>query len=231
MSDMLNVQLGSTSAGASAPGPSVPDAPDAPAWPELVLPAGAEEQPDGSVLLTLDYPVTIQFRGQNDASETIRSLSLHRLTGADVHRFFAVNERRLAGVSLAAATGMAPSRVAMIVKLMDASDLNAANAVVSALLDMGDGLPERAEVTDTGVVLPLLVPTADRAELTFRRLTGGDLEAAASTKDSIALIVSRVFAMTPKEAREMLDEMDGADAVGVVRVVGFLSGNGRVTGR
>lgn len=224
----LDIDL-SGRAGASAPvSSSVALVPELPV---LDLPAGAVAREDGSVELTLDYPITIAVRGAEDKAETIEHLVLRRMTGADVRRMTEGSAKRGTALALAASAGMNAARMALIAARMDASDVNAANAVVSALLDIGEDLPERAREVDRTVVLPLLFPVGERDVLVFRRLTGADLQAIAGAKDVICQALARAAGMSPAEARELFDAMDGADAMGVQRVIGFLSGTGRMTGR
>lgn len=215
-------------------GAASPDAAPAPGVAEvplLDLPAGAEAQPDGSVVLTLEYPVTVAFRGAEDKARIVTSLTLRRLSGADVRRMTEASAKRAMPMALAASAGETPARMALLTGLMDASDVNAASAVVSALLDIGDDLPERAREDGRTVVLPLLFPVPDREEIVFRRLTGADLLAIGGAKDVVCQALARSAGMSPAEARELFDALDGADAMGVQRVIGFLSGTGRTTGR
>ena len=197
--------------------------------PLMELPRGAEAF-DAHVVLTLDFPVTVQFRGQEGA-ETLTALTMMRLTGADVRRVTEAPAARGASVALAASLRWTPARTALVLSLMDASDAAAAHAVVAALLDVGDGLPERARDEGARVVLPLLVPVGERTEIPFRRLTGADLQAIAAGKDVVTQALARAAGLSPVEARDLFDTLDGADAMGVSRVVGFLSGSGRMTGR
>jgi hypothetical protein len=204
--------------------------------PLLDLPEGAEMQPDGSVRLNLDYPVTLAFRGAPGATpgagETIDHLTLRRLTGADVVKVLEAPGARFTAVALAASTGFAPARVALLTERMDASDMTAAGAVVAALLDTGEGLPERAHTDDDGsIVLPLLVAQGERTEIVFKRITGADLQAIGAAKVMLPVALSRAARMPLPEARALFAELDGADAIGVSRIVGFLSGSGRMTGR
>ncbi len=197
--------------------------------PLLDLPRGAEAV-GGQVVLRLDYPVELRFRGA-PSGETLSALTMMRLTGADVRRVTDAPAARGAAVALAASLRWTPARTALVLGLMDASDAAAAHAVVAALLDVGDGLPERAREEDGRVVLPLLFLVGERTEIVFRRLTGADLQAIAGGKDVLTQALARAAALSPAEARELFDTLDGADAMGVSRVVGFLSGSGRMTGR
>lgn len=229
----LNISL---DPGVPADGFAQPDAPAPAAVPALVaeLPDGASVQPDGSVLLHLAYPVQLAFRAAGDAgakAEAIDRLSFRRLTGADVGKITAAADARATMVALGCALGWTPARVALLMERIDAADMTAAAAVIAALLEPGDGLPERAREEDGKVVLPLLVPVGGVNEITFRRITGADLQAIARAKDMLPTALARASRIPLPEARTLFDEMDGADAIGVSRVVGFLSGTGRTTGR
>jgi len=227
----IDLSGGQTANGGGASAPALSADRAAPELPLLDLPAGAEQLPNGDVCLTLDYPVTIAVRGKEDDGETITALTLRRLAGVDLRRITDASAARGPAIALAAASGLTQARMALVLSRMDASDVNAANMVVGALLDIGEGLPERAREDGREVVLPLLFPVGERDEIRFRRLNGADLQAIAAGKDTLTHALGRAAGMSPVEARELFDALDGADAMGVSRVVGFLSGSGRTSGR
>ncbi len=202
------------------------------------LPEGAEENPDGTVTLTLSTPVTLAFRtaiGAVAQSDQIETLLFHRLTGAQARRYFQLGGRRGSKAMIAASTGMTEAKFALLNARIDAADQNACFAVIGALLDFDAGLPSQAtENLDGTITLPLR-PSPEGAEvpdsLTFRRLTGADRDAIASAKDSLLTGVQRASGMKIADADALLNEIDGADVLAAHRVVLFLSTSGRRTGR
>ena len=203
--------------------------------PPLELPDGAVANPDGSVTLTFEAPVTIEFKAPGGAArtETYSSFLLRRMSGKT---FRAMMESKTGGdLALARSSGLSPARLSLITDRMDAGDLMAARETIRELLGRPDGtLPEHAVVTDEAVTLPLLWPVDGGeapAELVFRKLVGGDLKRIALAEDTLAQTVHVATGLTPKEAKALLDIMDAADCAAVNGVVGFLAGSGRRTGR
>ena len=207
----------------------------------LALPRGATLDRDGSVVLILDYPVTIKFRKPGNATpieQAFNQIRLHRLHGSDMRRVLDA-KGRAATLALALSAHMTEAKIALLQKRMDASDVSAASSVVAALCGFSadSGLPENAEITPEGAVrLKLVYPVEPegfepRDELMLRRLTGEDLQAISQAKDTLITAIARGTGMTPREANAVFDAMDALDIMGAQRVVGFLSGNGRTTGR
>jgi hypothetical protein len=205
----------------------------------LDLPEGAEAQPDGSVLLTLSYPRTIrQKRAGMDAHDEIyESLVLHRLTGADVRAVMAASESRAVQVAVAKSLRMRAPDAAVLMDRLDGADFTAVGEVVTALLGMGQpGLPDQVEEVDGTYVLPLreAVDHPDGGgvlELVFKRLTGQDLIEIGRAKDTLPTAIARSTGIKLSSVQTMFDAMDGADVMACNRVIGFLSRNGRKTGR
>lgn len=202
----------------------------------LDLPPGCALNADGSVTVTFDRPATVRFRtGSEEKTETHEGLTLRRLTGAQVLK--AIEAKKTGTVALAFAAGLSPARLALLTDRADAADVTRLMNVVSELLGgLGEGLPEHAAETEDGVTLPLRDLATDgddgvHESLTFRRLTGGDLEAMAGAKDTLQVGIHRATGLTLKAVKGMLPVMDGADVMDAQRVIGFLSGSGRRTGR
>lgn len=205
------------------------------------LPDGAQWRQDGGITLTFGTPVTLTYRtasGEPAKSEEFHLLVLRRLTGADMRKVLGVGSRS-ADIALALSAGLPQAKMALLTDRMDAADFRAVQDALAALLEMGEGLPARAEEQDDGSVrLALREPATDsdgvtHAELLFHRLKGGDLVAMGNAKDREALAVgiARACGLTPKAAQGLFEAMDAADVIAAQRVIGFLSGAGRRTGR
>ena len=202
--------------------------------PEMDLPTGAEQQGDGSVLLILDVPVTLS--STTGVAELFEHLVLHRLTGADMRKVLDAKDGTK--TMLARSLNLAPARLALLYGKMDAADVAAATKVVAEMVGFGEGLPEQAvKNADGSIDLPLLFPVelddGPAPALKFHRLTGGDLDALKRTTgvQTLLTLLSRALKKPLKEIDALFDGMDGADVVAAQRVAGFLSGNGRLTGR
>jgi hypothetical protein len=201
---------------------------------DMELPTGAVLDPHGSVTLTLDYPISL--RGPS-GEEQIEHLTMCRLTGVDMRKV--LDAKDSTKVMLGRAVGFTPARLALLYARADASDMAAATKVVAEMVGFGEGLPDNAEKNEDGTIaLPLHMPVApdggDLVEtLLFRRLTGADLDALKRTTgvQTLLTLLARSLRRTPKEMGELFDIMDGRDIVAAQRVTGFLSGNGRLTGR
>jgi hypothetical protein len=207
----------------------------------LPLPEGATRNADGTVTLTLAYPVTLTFRlpgGPEVQQKSFAELVLRRLTGLDMRRVIGARGGRSAQVALARSADLSEARIALLYAKMDASDISAANAVVASLcgFDTEEGLPASAVTGDDGAItLPLSAPVepqgfAPRHDLVFRRLRGDDLIAISQSKDLLPTAMARATGLSPKEANAVFDAMDAADIMAMQRVVGFLSGSGRRIG-
>lgn len=204
----------------------------------LDLPRNAVLNDDGSVTLTFEFPRDLQFKAVGGAvvkTEHHDHLVLRRLRGPDVVKILA--SKRSNETALALACGISAARVSLLLDAMDAADATAARNVVAELLGgLGDGLPAHAQPTDAGYTMPLRDPvTTDDGDqygaLSFRRLTGGDLKVIGEASDTIAISIHRACGLTIKQAKDLLALMDGADTMDVNRVIGFLAGIGRQTGR
>ena len=164
------------------------------------------------------------------------SLTFRRLGGTDVQRM--MDGKNATDLAISLATGLTPAKFALLKREMDSADLGAAEQIINELL--GDvtkpGLPPHAQETDEGIRLPLYFPADDGAgqgytELLFKRMNGADRQAIAQAADTLSAALHRSTGMTPKTAKELIRRMDGIDAVAAQRVIGFLSGSGRPTGR
>lgn len=204
----------------------------------LDLPRNATLNDDGGVTIALDTPVTLEFRAVGGGTvQTVdyHELTLRRLKGVDIARVLLA--KNSIDVAIARATGLSPARTALLLERMDAADVTTVRETIAALLGgMEDGLPRHAQEIDRKVHLPLRDPVDDGDglsldKLTFRRLNGGDLKAIGEAKDTLAAALQRACGLTPKQAGAVFEAMDGADAMDAQRVVGFLSGLGRKTGR
>ena len=207
------------------------------------LPDGAERNADGTVTLKLAYPVTLSYRapgGPEVKQEHFASVHMRRLTGRDMRQVLAARGVRASQVAMACASGLSAAKMALLFGKMDASDNTAMQAVVGYLIDLDaeDGLPAGAEENEaTGnITLPLAEPVSPdgfdaRHELVFRRLRGEDLIAISQAKQMLPAALARGTGMAPREADAVFDAMDAADIMAMQRVVGFLSGSGRRSGR
>jgi len=224
-------------AGEPAPGASIPVLNEE--LPPLDLPPRATQQADGTILLELEFPKTLEFRpvggGAAVRSERFESLTFRRLKGPEVRRLMDV--KNATDMAVAISTGLTASKYALLRQRMDSADVGAAEKIVSELLgDMSrQGLPAHADETPDGIRLPLFFPAADgdgatHTELLFKRLTGADRQAIANAQDVLGEAIRRAVGITPKAAKELVNDMDGADVVATQKVIGFLSGNGRRTG-
>jgi hypothetical protein len=204
----------------------------------LNLPANAVQNADRSVVLTLIAPKLFRYseRGQIQES-TIETLLLHRLNGVDVAKMRAARDPT--NTALALSLGWSAAKLDLLMKVLDARDLGAAEDVLGAFLDMSDvgGLPEHAEETAEGVVLPMAEHPAEDAagtsynSFTFKFLTAAQMRQAKDAPDRLVWAVSFATGLTPKDAKDVLSSMDGADAMAMSRVARFLSSAGRQTGR
>ena len=203
----------------------------------LSLPANAVLNPDGSVTLTLIAPTMLRYSRQGAlAEERIEALTMRRLNGIDVGKMRAARDPT--NMALALSFGYSPAKLDLLLRELDARDAGAAEDILGEFLDMSDagGLPSHAEQTEAGVVLPMVEhPASDEAggsydSFTFRYLTAAEMRQAKDAPDRLAWAVSFATGLTPKAAKEVLASMDGADAMAMSRVVGFLSRGGRKTG-
>ena len=104
------------------------------------LPAHAQRQPDGSIILPLLYPVALNFR--NGAGETVKEevfeqLHMHRMTGADMRAITSTGAGSRIVVSIARSARINEGKMGPLFDRMDAADVNAAGQVVSFFLDGG----------------------------------------------------------------------------------------------
>ena len=103
------------------------------------LPKRAVRNADGTVTLTLAYPVVLKFRkGQGEVTEErYEQLVMHRLTGADMRAISAASRETLTTVAIARSTRLSEGKMAAVFDRMDGSDALAAGQVVSAFLGNG----------------------------------------------------------------------------------------------
>lgn len=126
---------------AARPAPASPDAEVVELQEEAdgKLPPRAEPQPDGSVILPLDHPVTLAFRraGSPDVrEERFERLHLRRLTGADMRAIAAAGEN--AGVvAIARSARIDQQKFNALFDRMDGADAHAASRVVEHFLGNG----------------------------------------------------------------------------------------------
>lgn len=200
--------------------------------PVMDLPAGAEQNGDGSVTLTLDYPKTLTFRdGSKEVKLPIDTVTFHRISGADARKFMAAKNQSIIGFSVSA--HVTAARAKLMIDAMDAADGMAAAQVVTELVGgPSNGLPENATSTPDGVTLSLLFPVSDDdgteyTELFVPRMTVAQRNKAQAQPDILDFVVGNATKLSPKQAHDLLNKMDGADCRSVNRVVLFLFGLGR----
>jgi hypothetical protein len=229
----IAINLGNPAAAADAAVPILNEA-----APPMDLPERATLNDDGTVTLTFEFPCKIEYRmlgGGVARTEDFDHLVLHRMRGLDMRKVLAAKNTDTAALAISA--GLTVSKLELLMKVMDAADANAAERVVQELLGgMANGLPAHAEETADGVTLPLLYPATDgdgasQSELTFKRMTAADTKAIGQAKDPLDWAVHRTTGLSPKAVKGLIDDMDAADVVAAQRVINFLSGNGRRTGR
>lgn len=104
-----------------------------------VLPRGAVEQADGSVILTLDRPVTITFqrRDRGTRRETITALQFYRLTGKDLTEITNAAEKVRERVAFALSLRKNKAATNGIFDRMDAADIARAGRVLEYFLGSG----------------------------------------------------------------------------------------------
>lgn len=207
----------------------------------LALPSGANLNQDGTVTLMLEYPTTIRTQRPGAPAaieESFTSMNFRRLKGIDMRKVLEA-KGRASSVALALSSGTTEAKIAVLRRRMDASDVSAAGAIVATLCGFitEPGLPDNAvELEGGSIQLPLRYGAAPqgfdpREDLVMRRLTGEDLQMISQAKDTLITAIARATGMTPREAGAVFDVMDAADIMAAQRVIGFLSGNGRMTGR
>jgi len=206
--------------------------------PPLELPDRATLLPDGTVRLDFEFPCKLEYRdtrGTVARVETFDHLVLRRLQGPDMRRI--LDAKNATNAALARSAGLTPAKLALLVNAMDSADVGAAQQVINELLGgLKDGLPAHAEETAEGYRLPLFYPATDgdgeaHTDLLFRRMTGADRIAISQAKDPLDWAFHRATRLSPKAAKGLIDDMDGADVVAAQQVIAFLSGSGRRTGR
>lgn len=209
------------------------------AGPLMDLPRGTVLNPDGSVTLTLDFPVTLKLRqvgsGAPVREEPFTQLVLRRLNGADVRKM--IGSKNSDNTGLALSSGLGPAKLAMLQNVMNARDESAARDVVSELLGGSyTGLPESAEEEPDGIRLALSVPAVDeegvvQETLFFKHITAAQRRQAAEAPNLLDWAIAMATGCSPKMAKSLVDSLDGADAIAVYKVVLFLCGSGRRAGR
>lgn len=218
--------------GDAMPDTSIPVLSDGP---PMDLPTNATLNADGSVTLVFDYPCAVVYKTPGTGEVVNRvpytSLTLRRLTGADVRKMAAAKDSAQMGLALSSGLGLA--KLNLLNSVMDATDEAAAGRVVSELLGgFAAGLPPHATSTPDGVTLPLFYPCEDEAgavhtEMVFKRLTAFQRKKIGAAPNLLDWAVAEATGLTPKLAASLVDRMDGVDAVGVNQVILFLLGSGR----
>lgn len=103
-----------------------------------VLPRGAIEQPDGTVILTLDRPVNITFQNSRGTRrETVSTLQFYRLTGAHLTEITNAAERVRERVAFALALRKNKAITNGIFDRMDAADIARGSRVLEYFLGSG----------------------------------------------------------------------------------------------
>ena len=207
--------------------------------PPMDLPPNAVLNADGTVTLALEWPCQVEMRkaGTSEvaATEPYATLTLRRLTGADVRAMIAAKDS--SEMALALSSGLGLGKLRRLQTVLDARDEADANAVIGEFLGAGgQGLPPRATEADGVITLPMLYPAADEDgtihdQMVFKRMTAVMRKQAVAAKSILDWAVAAATGLTQKQASALVDAMDGADAVAVNQVVLFLFGSGPRTGR
>lgn len=104
------------------------------------LPRRARENEDGTVTLTLRFPVDIIFRATKNGgtrTETVEELTFHKMTGADMRVVASAPKDAMIDAGLARCTRINPARMKLLVDRMDARDFTAATTVMNRFLGGG----------------------------------------------------------------------------------------------
>lgn len=104
------------------------------------LPAHAQRQADGTIILPLRHPVTLRYRRPNSDAvreEGVEQLHFHRLTGADMRAISAASQEAMAAVAIARSVRIAEGKFNAIYDRMDAADVTAASLVIGHFLGGG----------------------------------------------------------------------------------------------
>ncbi len=198
------------------------------------LPPGADWTAEGGVFFTLDEAVELKRAVDSQmVSETVTVLHFSRLSGDDVIAILGAPKTHADIVMIARALKRKQSEAAQLRDKVVAPDLSAIVEVLGAILEMGDGLPPRAEQDGDVIKLPLYGALDDgTTELCFHKLYGKDLTQIGRAKDLVLATGISVATRRPlAEVRGWLGKMDGADVIAAQRIIGFLSRSGRKTGR
>jgi hypothetical protein len=200
--------------------------------------ARATLNPDGSVTLPLEHPFKLELKqnGQVVRTEEYDHFLLRRLKGDEVQKAFAA--KGFNDQALAISSGLGLGKLNQLGGKLDSTDYQDAIDILGALLGADDKgpLPPHAEDTGPAIVLPMLYPAfgADGVQieaLTFARMNVQKRKQVEQAPDQLVWGIGYATGMTPKDVKELLPNMDGADAVAVNRVVSFLCGAGRRNGR
>lgn len=108
------------------------------------LPANAVLQPDGSVILTLRFPVALKWKreGSDDVRiEERRTLHMRRLTGGDMRAVMAAGQGHAVPTGIAKSCRMQQGVFNKLFDMMDGADAGAAAQVFSFFLDAGAPTP------------------------------------------------------------------------------------------
>ncbi len=104
------------------------------------LPANATLQEDGSVVLTLRYPITMRWRreGTDQVREERRaSLQMYRLNGAAMRAIMSAGQGHTVTVGIAKSCRMAQALFDRLFDMMDGADAQAAAQVLNFFLSNG----------------------------------------------------------------------------------------------
>jgi hypothetical protein len=207
-----------------------------PYWQNLALPVGATINPDASVTLRLDHPFTLDLPANgNDPIKTdhIDQLVFRRLDGSDVRKTLAAPDNAQRALTLSLCIPLA--KLALIHAKIDERDRLAANDIVKALLGgLKLELPASSEKTPKGISLRLrraVVNTAGApvSELHFVRLTATQKVAVLHSPSPMDWGLATATGISPKAAKALVDQMDGADAMDINMIVLGLCGSPKVS--
>lgn len=206
--------------------------------PPMDLPPGARINPDNSVTLSLDHPFDLKVRSEGSSAlivEHFDELVLRRLSGAEARRVVHATNTVRAAMSLS--LGITLKKLILIENLIDARDEAAARDVVSELLGgLRMELPPYAEITPTGIRLPIFRPVLDEhglpdSNILFGPITGAQRQRIAHSPSILDWGIATSLGISPKVAKSLVDALDGADVMAMNAVVMFLCGSFRDVAR
>jgi hypothetical protein len=197
----------------------------------LDLPSAATLNQDGSVTFVLAHPIELKIpaKGNNAAQvEHVDRLVLYRLAGSEVRKVRAAPNPAQRAQALSLRISL--ERLAAIQAKIDAQDRTAvANVVYELMGRPGSGLPANAEETADGIRLHLRRSVMNEAgetifDLHFGPLTEAQKRVIPRSQSPMDWGLAAAAGISPKAAKAIIDQMDGADAIAVTMVLIVLIG-------